>query len=172
MTVERLRSVASAAAVAERVRSGGILVPFIGLFVLLALTSPNFTRPANLLNILDQQSATIIVAAAGTLVLISGGIDLSVGAVYALAGVIAAIVVASGGPALLAILGGLAAGLLVGVANGVIVTRFHINALIATLAVSFVVSGFAALVAQGNSARGLRARRFPGRGDDARPGPH
>ncbi len=54
-------------------------------FVILALLSPPFLRSQNLANILDQQAGIIIVAAAGTLVLIAGGIDLSVGAVYGLA---------------------------------------------------------------------------------------
>jgi ribose transport system permease protein len=132
------------------VRRGGIVIPFAILFVLLALLSPSFLRLPNLLNILDQQAAIIIVAAAGTLVLIGGGIDLSVGAVYALAGVTSATVASQGGPAPLAIGAGILVGLAVGVANGVITTRFGINSLIATLAVSFVVGGVAALVTQGN----------------------
>jgi ribose transport system permease protein len=134
----------------QLVRRFGILVPFVALFILLAVASPNFLRPANLFNILDQQAATIIIASAGTLVLVAGGIDLSVGAIYALAGVTAATVASRGGPMLLAVVAGVAVGCLVGIANGIITTRFRINALIATLAVSFVVSGIAALVTQGN----------------------
>jgi ribose transport system permease protein len=134
----------------QLVRRFGILVPFIGLFVLLALASPNFLRVQNLSNILDQQAATIIIAAAGTLVLVAGGIDLSVGAIYALAGVTAATLAARGGPVVLTLVAGILVGLIVGVVNGVITTRFRINALIATLAVSFVVSGVAALVTGGN----------------------
>jgi ribose transport system permease protein len=139
-----------AANLAGGLRRGGILVPFAVLFAVLSLASPSFLRIENLLNILDQQSAIIIVAAAGTLVLICGGIDLSVGAIYALAGVTAATVAAQDGPAGLAVGAGVVVGLAVGIANGIIVTRFRINALIATLAMSFVVSGFAALVTQGN----------------------
>jgi len=83
-------------------------------------------------------------------VLIAGGIDLSVGAIYALAAVTAATVASNGGPVWLAILAGILVGLAVGIANGIITTRFRINSLIATLAVSFVVGGLAALVTQGN----------------------
>jgi ribose transport system permease protein len=115
-----------------------------------AIASPTFLQERNLLNILYQQSAIIIIAAAGTLVLIAGGIDLSVGAIYALAAVVAAQIASEGGPVVLAVGAGITVGLLVGIANGVIVTRFRINALIATLAVSFVVSGLAALYTQGN----------------------
>ncbi len=70
-----------------RLRGAGILVPFLILFAVLSLTSGSFATQPNLLNILDQQSATLIIAAAGTLVLVAGGIDLSVGATYSLAGV-------------------------------------------------------------------------------------
>ncbi|MCI0344800.1 MAG: ABC transporter permease, partial [Chloroflexi bacterium] len=131
------------------VRRSGIVIPFAILFVALSLLSDTFLRVPNLLNVLDQQAATIIVAAAGTLVLIAGGIDLSVGAIYALAGVVSASLVSSigAGPAIAA---GVFVGLAVGLANGLVVTRFRINALIATLAASFVVSGIAALVTQGN----------------------
>lgn len=132
------------------IRRGGILIPFLALFVLLALGSPSFLRIENLSNILDQQAATVIVAVAGTLVLIAGGIDLSVGAIYALAAVTAGSVAANGGPVWLAVIAGCVAGLAVGVINGIVVTRFRINALIATLGASFVVAGVAALVTQGN----------------------
>lgn len=129
---------------------GGILIPFAILFVVLSMGSPSFLRPENLGNILDQQSATIIVAVAGTLVLIAGGIDLSVGAVYALAAVVAGTVAADGGPVIVAVLAGVTVGFGAGVVNGLVVTKLRINSLIATLAASFVVSGLAALVTRGN----------------------
>src|SRR3954469_23541049 len=121
---------------AERVRSLGILLPFLALFLTLSLASPSFFTRVNLLNILDQQSATLIIAAAGTLVLVAGGIDLSVGATYSLAGVIAgyfALHTSTG----IAIFLGVGVGLAVGLVNGLVVTRLRINALIATLAMSF-----------------------------------
>jgi ribose transport system permease protein len=136
--------------VASWARRYGILIPFLGLFLILSFASPTFLRVENLQNILDQQSATIIVAAAGTLVLIAGGIDLSVGATYALASVTTGTIAAQGGPVWAAVLGGIAVGLIVGIANGILVTRFRINSLIATLAMSFVVGGVASLVTQGN----------------------
>ena len=133
----------------ERLRSLGILIPFIALFVTLSLASSSFFTKVNLLNILDQQSATLIIAAAGTLVLVAGGIDLSVGATYSLAGVTAGYFAQRTNPSL-AIFLGIGAGVLVGIANGVITTRLRINALITTLAMSFVVSGCAALITKGN----------------------
>jgi ribose transport system permease protein len=130
------------------VRAAAIVVPFLLLFFALAVFSPPFLTPANLLNILDQQAAVLIIAAAGTLVLVAGGIDLSVGAVAALAAVVAATVAQEAG-ALVGISAGLLIGLVSGLANGVIVTVFRINSLIATLAMSFLLAGLAAMVSGG-----------------------
>jgi len=133
----------------DRARASGILIPFVALFITLSIASSSFLTKVNLLNILDQQAATLIIAAAGTLVLVAGGIDLSVGAVYALAGVTAAEVAQHTSP-VPAILLGILVGLAAGLVNGLVVTRGRINALIATLAMSFVVSGIATLVTHGN----------------------
>ena len=130
-------------------RRAGILYPFLILFIVLSVSSGPFFTRVNLLDILDQQSSTLIIAAAGTLVLVAGGLDLSVGAIYALAGVTAAHLALFTSP-VVAVVAGIAVGLGVGLVNGVIVTAFRINALIATLAMSFVVSGLASLVTAGN----------------------
>jgi ribose transport system permease protein len=134
---------------AERVRRLGILLPFTALFVGLSFASNAFLTNVNLLQILDQQSSTLIVAAAGTLVLVAGGIDLSVGAIYSLSAVTAAhfALVTN---AWLAIALGIVAGAVVGLLNGLAVTVLRINSLITTLASSFVVSGVAALITSGN----------------------
>ncbi len=134
---------------ARLVGRAGILLPFLIAFVVLSVISPPFLRPGNLTNILDQQAGIIIVACAGTFVLIAGGIDLSVGAIYGLAGAVALTTASSVSPAA-GVLAGLAVGLAVGIANGIIVTRFNINSLIGTLAMTFVVSGIAAIVTKGN----------------------
>lgn len=132
-----------------RWRAAGIVVPFLILFIALTIARSSFATKTNLLNILDQQSATLIIAAAGTLVLVCGGIDLSVGAVYGLSGVIAAELVQhmAAGPAILI---GVLAGFAVGLINGVVATYFRISALIATLAMSFVISGVGSLITHGN----------------------
>ena len=150
-------------ALLDRAAPGGILYPFIILFIVLSVWSGPFFTKVNLLDILDQQASTLIIAAAGTLVLVAGGIDLSVGAVYALAGVTAATSPCS--PPAVAIVAGVAVGLGVGLVNGVIVTAFRINSLIATLAMSFVVSGLASLVTGGNL---VIAYSHPGFADLAR----
>ncbi len=127
----------------------GIVLPFLATFLVLAVASSSFRRFENLANILDQQSAIIIVAAAMTVVLIAGGIDLSVGAVYGLCGAFTTqLVPGIGVPAAVAV--GILLGLGIGLVNGILVTRFKINALIGTLAMTYVVGGIGALATKGN----------------------
>ncbi len=133
----------------ERLRQSGILIPFVILFVVLTVTSEPFATRVNLLNILDQQSAILIIAAAGTLVLVAGGIDLSVGATYSLAAVVSAHYALETDPAL-AMLLGVGAGVLVGAVNGFVSTVLRINSLIATLAMAFIVGGCASLITEGS----------------------
>jgi ribose transport system permease protein len=130
-------------------RTAGIFFPFLAIFIILSITSGPFLNKTNLLNILDQQSSLLIIAAAGTLVIVAGGLDLSVGATYGLASVVSAQLAQHHSP-VLAVGAGLLVGLGIGLLNGIIVTIFRINALIATLAMSFVVGGVATLVTSGN----------------------
>lgn len=130
-------------------RSAGILLPFSILFVVLSFASSSFLNTTNLLNILDQQSAFLIIAAAGTLVLVTGGIDLSVGATYAFASVISA-QYAEHHSILLSVILGIGLGLLVGIINGAIISYLKINPLIATLAMSFVIGGLGSKFTKGN----------------------
>ncbi len=123
-------------------RNAGIILPFAILFVTLSITSGPFLRKTNLLNILDQQSAILIIAAAGALILVSGAIDLSVGATYALAGCVSA-QYAIKHSVLSAVIVGLILGLLVGIVNGIIVAIFKINSLIATLAMFLLSADWA-----------------------------
>lgn len=134
---------------AATLRHAGILIPFMVVFTILGVASESFLRFQNLTNILDQQAGIIIAASAGTLVLIAGGIDLSIGAIYGLAAA-TSLSVASAVSTPAGVAAGVGVGLVVGLVNGTIVTRFRVNALIATLAMSFVVSGIAAIVTQGN----------------------
>jgi ribose transport system permease protein len=124
-------------------RTAGILIPFLILFIGLALSNSEFLTRQNLVvNVLYLQTPVLIIAAAGTLVLIAGGLDLSVAATFVLASDIAAQVALHTSP-VWAILLAILCGALVGLVNGVVVAYLRINALIATLAMSFVVSGIA-----------------------------
>jgi ribose transport system permease protein len=129
-------------------RDLGIPLSFVALFVALSLSSPVFLTERNLLNLLDQWSAVGIAACGATLVIIAGGFDLSVGAVYAVAGIVAAKAAQHMGIApafVLAVLAGVG----LGIANGLIVTVFRVNAFVGTLASSIVIRGVALAITGG-----------------------
>jgi len=119
----------------------------LGVLVLLVIVAtilyPGFLDPANVGNILTQNSAVGLIAIGMTFVIISGGFDLSVGATYALGAVLFAGLTLKTGSILVAGLGALAAGVVVGVVNGLIISRLGINPFVATLGTSSVVSGIA-----------------------------
>lgn len=96
----------------------GILMVLVALVVFMALVAPNFTRVDNLLNILRAISINAILAAGMTFVILTGGIDLSVGSIVAVSGVVAVLSAITGVPAPLAILIGVGAGALCGLVNG------------------------------------------------------
>ena len=125
-----------------------VLVMFIAVFIWLSLASPAFLQPQNLLNILNQNAPLAIVAAAGTLVIIGGGFDLSTGSIYGVASVAAALLAVNINPLL-----GLAAapliGAVLGLCNGLIITRLQVHSFLATLASSLVYRGLAILLTGG-----------------------
>jgi len=124
-------------------RTTGILIPFLVLFITLAIANANSSPAKNLVvNILYLQAPILIIAAAGTLVLIAGGLDLSVAATFVLAEDVAAGVALHSNP-IFAVILALLCGAVVGLVNGFVVAYLRINALIATLAMSFVVAGIA-----------------------------
>jgi ribose transport system permease protein len=132
-------------------RSIAILVPFLAVFLALSIGSPAFLSPLNLGNVLDRQSGMVIVAAASTLVLIAGGLDLSVGAIYMFSAVICGtfiLKVDGVGGVVLGVLVGVLAGVVVGIVNGIVSTYLKINPLIGTLAMSFIILGATKLVSQ------------------------
>lgn len=124
----------------------GIIWTTIALFVLLALTTEAFLTPANLRNILDQQSLLLIAGAAMTLTLIGGNFDISISASFINAGIATALTVNATGNGLLGILAGLAIGTVYGLVNGVVVAWIRVNSFIATLATSFVFYGIGFLL--------------------------
>jgi ribose transport system permease protein len=133
------------------VRDYGVVVAFIGLFVVLSIKSNVFLTWANLKNLAFQTAPIGIMAAGGTLVFIAGGFDLSVGAVSAFAGICAAKIFVGTGLGLWPsmILAALA-GLLVGAGNGLLITLGRVNAFIATLASSIVINGVSQVITGGN----------------------
>ena len=124
----------------------GLLTSLVVIFAILAFTTPYFFSVENGLNILRAVSFIGIAAAAATLVLVSGGIDLSMAATMALAGTAAGGLIEAGYPLPVAVGAGLLAGVIVGVINAVIIVGFGINPLIATIGTQFAARGAAYVV--------------------------
>lgn len=126
---------------------------FLILIVLVAIASflsDAFLTPTNLFNVLRQVSIIAIISAGMTLVILTAGIDLSVGSVMAFAGAIAAGVLSAGLPLPVVILACLAVGALLGLFNGVIVSKGGVPAFIATLAMMVIARGMTLVFTKGN----------------------
>ncbi len=124
------------------------LVLFITV-ISLSLASPFFMTWDNWRNILDQSALQIIIAVGMTFVICTGGIDLSVGAVTALAGVCMAVAMHAGVSVEMAILLGISAGILVGMSNGWLISRLNLNPFIVTLSTMSVARGAALILTTG-----------------------
>jgi ribose transport system permease protein len=131
-------------------REVSIFLSVVALMVLLAIASPNFTNKGNLLTLLVGMSFDMIVAVGMTVLMVSGGFDLSVGSCLALAGAVAGYSMTKfGAPVWMGFSLGLLTGVLVGVVNGLLVTKVRVNPLIATLGMMQVVRGIVFLTTAG-----------------------
>lgn len=133
----------------------GAIAGLVLLTAVFAASSPAFLQVNNLLNIALQTSVIAIIAIGQTYVVITGGIDLSVGALAALSGVITADLLTSGLPMPIAILAGLIGGTLCGVINGLLVTYGNIPPFIATLGMMGIARGAVLVVTNGVPVSGL-----------------
>ncbi len=129
----------------------GLLGPFVGLFFVIALfaalDAPGFLSSYNFKTVATQTVIVGLGAIGMTFVIVSGGIDLSVGSVIALASVVAALLAQQGWPTLVALLGGILTGGLCGLVNGLVITRLRIVPFIVTLGMLGVARGFAKYLA-------------------------
>lgn len=136
------------------------LVILLAIFIVIsAILSPNFLTMGNFLNLLLQASIPGIVAIGMTLVILLGGIDLSVGSVLAFSGMMTSIIVERMGGDTPAIIVGCAAGLAIGAAmglvTGVLIAKFGLPDFIASLAMMEIARGAALLTTSGNPVFGL-----------------
>lgn len=127
----------------------GILVVLVVLVVLMALFAPNFNRVDNLLNIARAISINAILAAGLTFVILTGGIDLSVGSTVAVSGVVAVLLAMAGVPAPLAILAGVAVGAACGFVNGALTAYLALAPFIVTLGTMTFLRGLAYTMTEG-----------------------
>jgi ribose transport system permease protein len=124
-------------------RNIGILVGLAILCTIISINSPVFLTTKNIMNVLRQISANLFVACGMTIILIAGGIDLSVGSTIAVIGVAAASFLDMGLPVPLTVLACLALGAFVGFINGFIISRTKITPFIVTLSMANVLRGLA-----------------------------
>ena len=136
-------------------RQLGTLLGLLSLCVVLWILTPYFLTLSNLLNVVEQSSVIAIMAAGMTFVIITAGIDLSVGSVLALSGVVMATLLQAGVPLPLAVAASLASGFLCGMLNGVLITRGRLPPFISTLGMMSVARGAALLVTQGRPVSGF-----------------
>ena len=141
----------TANALLRRLSGAGPIILLALLFAALAVLVPDFMGLRNLKGLILSVSLVGMIAATMMFVLALREVDLSVGSIVALAGVLCAEVITSSGSVWLGVLAGLAAGALVGLFNGVVVARFKVNSLIATLATMEIVRGLAFLASGGEA---------------------
>jgi len=127
----------------------GLPAVLVILFVLFAVKAPNFAAASNYSNVARQVAVLVLIASAETVVILTAGIDLSVGSVVALASVLTAIGLRDGSPAQ-GIAYALAAGLAVGLVNGLIIGFTPVTPFIVTLGMLSIVSGVALTITNGD----------------------
>jgi len=138
-------------------RRFGTVVGLIGLCVLLWILTPHFLTVSNALNVMEQTSINAIVAVGMTYVIIAGGIDLSVGSLVALSGVVLAGALKAGWSPGLAIVAALAVGAGAGLVNGLIIAFGRLPPFIMTLGMMSVARGAALLFTDGRPISGFDA---------------
>jgi ribose transport system permease protein len=144
---DRLQDVVSQLAAA-----GGLII----VFVALSIASPYFLTSNNLFNIGVQVSVVAIIAVGQTLVILTAGIDLSVGSVAGLGGILGSMAIAKAGfPIVPGLIIGVLAGAAVGLVNGLLVTQLRLPPFIATLGMLGVARGLTFIVGGENAVYGL-----------------
>ena len=138
-----------------RARQFGTVIGLAVLCVVLWVLTPHFMTVSNLLNIAQQTSINAIVAAGMTFVIISGGIDLSVGSIVALAGVALGAMLQTGYPLPVALAAALAAGTACGMLNGALVSVGGLPPFIATLGMMSAARGTALVFTEGRPISGF-----------------
>jgi ribose transport system permease protein len=138
--------------VSQLAAAGGLIVVFIAL----SIASPYFLTSNNLFNIGVQVSIVAIIAVGETLVILTAGIDLSVGSVAGLGGILGTMAIAKAGfPIVPGIIVGLLVGAAIGVVNGILITQMRLPPFIATLGMLGVARGLTFIVGGENAVYGL-----------------
>lgn len=151
----------------------GAFIALALLVLVLSVTEPSFRTPSNLMNLLRQASFNGLIAFGMTLVILSDGIDLSVGSTFALSAIICAELLMSGMPAFVAIVLALIVGTLLGAVSGLLITKGRLQPFIATLITMTAYRGMAQIITDGkpisqlanNTSRGAFLFKAMGKGN-------
>jgi ribose transport system permease protein len=147
-----------------RTREIGVLAALLVLCLLMSFASPYFLKTENLFNVLRGMSTIGIMAIGMTMVIVSGGIDLSVGSVAAVSAMLTArLMTYNNLPPWISVICGLLMGLLLGAINGTIITRIKVNPFITTLGMMSIARGLTYLLASG--LKGTVASNIPMRNE-------
>jgi ribose/xylose/arabinose/galactoside ABC-type transport system permease subunit len=142
--------------IAKYFKKYGIFIALLFICIILTIATPNFLTLQNMVMVLRQTSINGILAIGVTFVIISGGIDLSLGSVVALTGVAAASFAHPGTHGLIVpLLVGILIGLGIGVINGLIITKGKVAAFIVTLGMMTIARGLALVVSDGRPVSNL-----------------
>ena len=133
----------------------GSLIGLVLIIVVITALNPAFIEIPNLFNILRQVSINALIAFGMTFVILTGGIDLSVGSILALSSALVAGMMASGMDPFLAMAVGLLAGLVMGIVNGIIIAKGKVAPFIATLATMTIFRGLTLVYMDGRPITGL-----------------
>ncbi|OBQ56827.1 ribose ABC transporter permease [Halodesulfovibrio spirochaetisodalis] len=125
------------------------LIALIIMVIVVSLLNPNFFTTGNILNTLRQTAVNAIIAVGMTMVILTAGIDLSVGSILALCGAISASLIASELPVFIAVTAALAAGAIVGGFSGIVIAKGKVQAFIATLVSMTLVRGLTLVYTDG-----------------------
>jgi ribose transport system permease protein len=136
-------------------RLPGVAVVLIVLCATFGLASPGFATFANIANILTQSTILLLLALPMTVIIMTEGLDLSMGAVLTFASIVLAVTVLATGSIVLGLLAALAVGLCFGLGNGLLVAQFDIPPFITTLGTLGIAQGLSLLVTDGQSIVGI-----------------
>ncbi len=117
------------------------IIGLILFSIIISLLNDRFLTWGNILNVLRQTSINSIIAAGMTFVILTGGIDLSVGSILAFSGAVAAMLIGAGYPAIVAVIGALLVGTTVGFLNGLVISKGNLQPFIVTLATMTIFRG-------------------------------
>lgn len=131
------------------------LIAFFILCIVISFVTPRFLTLANITNVLTQISVNAIIAVGMTFVILTGGIDLSVGSTLAIGGAVAASIIKSTGNVFLAVIAALIIGVIIGLFNGFLVSKGKIQAFIVTLASMTIFRGITYVYTNGTPISGL-----------------